>query len=386
MGQSHTEIEGAERALDALVDRVDATLSAIGDAFPYFADPDTGEWTTTPDGNWCGGHWVGLLRLAAERTDDRAAARRFADAARDRTETVREYVPRDSMFCGMNLHYAGFGGYDATGDRSLFGLGLEAADATVDAFDESARQVPLGGLAIEGPEQFRGPESDHGPSGDRIGAVDAVYTSLPVLWRAYRETGDTRFRDAAVSHADRHLDWYVRDDGSTWHHAVFDPETGALERQYNELALGDDTCWARGQGWHVAGLARAYAETRAGRYLTALRDAAAYHRRNSPADGVPHWDYAAEGDEPRDTSAAALVTYGLTRLPDEEATADLRAYGREVFASLADDYLVTDPDAPNYGAVLRGCFNRPGEYADDHELLWTDYYVAATAARLLGEA
>ena len=386
MGRSHIKTERLKRTLNALVGRVDATLAATDDAFPYFADPDTGEWTTTPDGNWCGGHWVGLLRLAAERADDPEEARRFADAARDHTETVCGYVPRDSMFCGMNLHYAGFRGYDATGDRALFGLGLEAADATADAFDESARQVPLGELEIRGPEQFRGPESDHGPSGDCIGAVDAVYTSLPVLWRAYGETGNTRFRDVAVSHADRHLDWYVRDDGSTWHHAVFDPETGELKRQYNELALGDDTCWARGQGWHIAGLARAYAETRAGRYLTVLHDAVAYHRRNAPADGVPYWDYAADGDEPRDTSAAALVAYGLTRLPDADETTDLRAYGRQVFASLVDGYLVTDPDAPNYGAVLHGCFNRPGEYAANHELLWTDYYVAETAAQLLSEA
>lgn len=378
-------IELLERSMEALVARVDETLAETGDAFPYVSDPDTGAWETTRGGNWCGGHWIGLLWLAAEDANEPAATDRFETAARSHTETLREYMPRGSMFCGMNFYYAGFRGYDATGDRTMFRIGLEGADAMVEAFDEDARQIPLGGLAIKGPEQFRGPESDHGPPGDRIGAVDSIYTTLPVLWRAYAETGDERFRDVAISHADRHLDWYVRDDGSTWHHAVFDRETGTLERQYNELALGDDTCWARGQGWHVAGLSRTYAETGASRYLNTLRDAVDYHRRNAPENGVPYWDYAAGDDEPRDTSAAALIAYGLSRLPENDDTRGLRRYGRDLLRTLLDEYLVTDEDAPNRGAVRHGCFNRPGRYADDNELLWTNYYVASTVNALFAQ-
>ncbi|MFB6308985.1 MAG: glycoside hydrolase family 88 protein [Haloarculaceae archaeon] len=371
------------RVREALLARVDRTLAETGERFPYFYD---GGWTTTPDGNWCGGHWIRLLWLAADHRDD---GERFAVAAREHTERMREYMPRESMFCGMNFHYAGFRGYDATGDRSLFGLGLEGADAMAALYDERARQVPLGGLDIEGPEQFRGPESDHGPPGDRLGAVDAVYVSLPVLWRAYRETGDPRFRDVAVSHADRHLDWYVREDGRTWHHAVFD-EAGGLERQYNELAHSDETCWARGQGWSIAGLARAYRETGAERYLSTLERTVDYYREHTPDDGVPFWDFETpeRPDTHRDTSAAALVAYGLGRLPDgdqwEKDRVDaLREYGLAVLDSLLADYLVLDEDDPQYGAVLQGCFNAPGEYATDSELLWTDYYVAETVAALL---
>ncbi|WP_049904088.1 glycoside hydrolase family 88 protein [Halococcus agarilyticus] len=386
MGSGHLGSEHLERALDALLERVARSLDSTGDAFPYFADPETGEWETTPAGNWCGGHWVGLLRLAAEHAERGTESERYRVAARSHTETLHEYMPHETMFCGMNFHYAGFAGFDATGDRSLFGIGLEGADAMTDLYHEGARQIPIGQLEIEGPEQFRGPDSDHGPSGDRIGAVDDIYTTLPILWRAYEETGDSRFRDVAVSHADRHLDWYLREDGSTWHHAVFDRETGELERQYNELARSDDTCWARGQGWNIAGLARAYRETDADRYLDALERAVEYHRRNSPDDGVPYWDYAASGDEPRDTSAAALIAYGLVRLSEEPSTAALRDYGRTVLDALLSSYLVTDPDAENRGAVLQGCFNRPGRYADDNELIWTDYYVARAVSESLDRA
>lgn len=376
-----TLLDGA----DAIAARVDRTLDETGTAFPYFVDED-GTWVTTPNGNWCGGHWIGLLWFARDHVaDDRS--KRFERAAREHTETMRSYMPRESMFCGMNFCYAGFEGYDRTGDRDLFALGLEGADAMADLYHEQARQIALGGLDIAGPEQFRGPESDHGPSGDRIGAVDNVYTALPVLWRAYEETDDASFRDVAVSHADRHLDWYVREDGRTWHHVVFDRETGALERQYNELAHSDETCWARGQGWNVAGLARAYDETRAERYLDALERTVAYYRANSPDDRVPYWDFEAPIDDesPRDTSAAALVAYGLGQLPDTGETDDLRSYGGDVLETLLETYLVTDRDAPNYGAVEHSCFNKPGEYATDTEHVWTDYYVARAVERELDE-
>ena len=377
----------AERALAAIVDRVDVILANTGDRFPY-VNVD-GTWETTADGNWCGGHWIGLLRLAAAHDDDRVD--RFSAAADAQTAAMVTGMERSSMFCGMNFHYAGFRAYDRTGDRSHFGRGLAGADAMCELFHDGARQVSLGILDIKGPEQFRGPATAHGPTGERLGAVDAIYVALGVLWRAYRETRRPHFRDIAISHADRHLDWYHRDDGSTWHHAEFDAD-GSLVRQYNELAASDATCWARGLGWHVAGLVRCYNETGAERYLAALEASVAYHRANTPGDEIPYWDYAAPEipDEPRDTSAAGLIAYGLTALEpadDAHATrvAPLRAYGRELLAEIVDGYMILDADANRRGAVLQGCFNAPGDYATNAELIWTNYYVARALERVVTE-
>jgi unsaturated chondroitin disaccharide hydrolase len=372
----------ASDGLSLLVERVRSTLGGIDDGFPYVADPDTGEWTVTADGNWCGGHWIGMLWLAADRTGET----QFARAARRYTEQMTSRLPSDNMFYGMNHQYAGFRAYDITGDESHRELGLRGADRTVDYFHEGARQVPLGTLAIEAPaENFRGPDDEGGPAGDRLGAVDALYTAIPVLWRAYRETGEPRYCDVAVSHADRFLDWYVRPDGSTWHHAEFDPDTGALVRQYNELAYSDDTCWARGQGWAIAGLARAYRETGARRYRRALQRVVGYYVDNSPADLVPHWDFE-HPDKPaieRDTSAAALAAYGLTRLPDEAETEALVETGESILESLLTRYLTprSDDDARPAGMVLESCYNGPAGYATKHEHVWTDYYTMYTLAQ-----
>lgn len=372
-------------AYELLLDRVATTLNESGDRFPYYASPETGEWTTTPDGNWCPGHWVGLLWLAYELTDEE----RFAEAAKGHTEVALGALTKEAMFYGMNAHYMGYRGADLSGDTVLHQLGHQGADWMVEYFHQGARQVPLGTQPIQSSaSNFRGPGSEDGPSGDVLGAVDAMYVALPVLWRAFRETGDPVYRDTAIAHSDRHLDWYIRDDGRTWHHAEFDPDTGALVRQYNELAYSQDTCWARGQGWCIAGLARAYRETGARRYLDALDSTVGYYQKHAPNDGIPHWDFEHPDapDVPRDTSAAALTAYGLVRLEEGPDVKALRAFGNHVLDSLIQEYLTptTETDERPSGMVIDGCYNGPAGFADTHELIWTDYYVAMALAHRLG--
>jgi unsaturated chondroitin disaccharide hydrolase len=40
-----------------MLERIDDTARRVTEGFPNFADPDTGEWTTSPQGDWTGGHW-----------------------------------------------------------------------------------------------------------------------------------------------------------------------------------------------------------------------------------------------------------------------------------------------------------------------------------------
>ena len=367
-------------ALSLLVDRVDSTLEETGRTFPYYADPETGEWETTSDGNWCGGYWVHMLWMAHEVTGNE----RFADAARSSAEIVAREMPDETMFRGLCFNYAGFASYEITSDDRDRVLGLRGADSMVEYYHEAARQIPVGVYQVHVPadveNNFRGPDDEM--PGHHNGVVDAIHAALTVLWRAYHETGDPRYRDVAVSHADRHLDWYVREDGSSWHVARFDPRTGELRAQFNDLAHGDDSCWARGVGWNVAGLARAYTETRGERYLTALERVATYYVEHAPADLVPHYDFEHpdKPNIPRDTSCAALACYGLNSLPEEPETEELRKLGERILESLITQYLtpVDETDERPRGMVLHGCFDGPAGYADDNELIWTDHYLLAT--------
>ena len=68
---------------------------------------------------------------------------------------------------------------------------------------------------------------------------------------------------------------------------MFDPDTGDIKYQYNELAHSDESCWACGQSWNIAGLALAYNATHANRYLSALQTTTDYYVKRSPDDLVP---------------------------------------------------------------------------------------------------
>ena len=147
-----------------------------------------------------------------------------------------------------------------------------------------------------------------------------------------------------------------------------------------------DTCWARGQGWNIAGLSRAYAETGAGRYLDGLEAAVDYYLEHAPDDLVPYWDFEdpRAPDVPRDTSAAGITAYGLSWLNgDDDRVERLRGVGDEILASLVENYLQTDVGDGRRGMVLHGCYSMPGDYAVDNELIWTDFYVARALWRYL---
>jgi len=52
-------------AISRAMGRMEDTRRRVG---PHWADPETGDWTTTVDGDWTGGQWVGMHWLAAKHT------------------------------------------------------------------------------------------------------------------------------------------------------------------------------------------------------------------------------------------------------------------------------------------------------------------------------
>ncbi|HHB81211.1 MAG TPA: hypothetical protein ENK83_05620, partial [Aliiroseovarius sp.] len=77
--------------LNDLLTRVEETRAQVGTTWPYHADADTGAWHCTEDGDWCGGHWVEMLRIAGVLQGRPA----LIEEARDRCEALRPYLERD---------------------------------------------------------------------------------------------------------------------------------------------------------------------------------------------------------------------------------------------------------------------------------------------------
>jgi hypothetical protein len=72
-------------ARERMLERIEDTARRVTGGFPNFADPETGEWTTSPQGDWTGGHWVGELWLARRAT----GGERYGEWAGKWCETLR---------------------------------------------------------------------------------------------------------------------------------------------------------------------------------------------------------------------------------------------------------------------------------------------------------
>ncbi|MEQ9815505.1 MAG: glycoside hydrolase family 88 protein [Azospirillaceae bacterium] len=375
----------AEEAMGLLLQRVDKTLQEVGERFPLYAEKaqDGGvRWVTTQDGNWCAGYWIGLLWLASRHAEDEAGRQRFAGAARLLLPAMLGQAT-DHLFAGLNHYYSGFLGFDVTGDTRLRDIGLRGADAMAALYNPTARQIPIGTYVTAPGHATRTSRTPVDRS--NFAAVDALHTSMPVLLRAYRETGDERYRDVAVAHARRHMEWHMRADGSTIQMTVFDPSTGAPRERFSTLAASDSGCWSRGLAWHIAGLAHLCETDEAANFLPFLQRSADYYRRRCADDSIPKWDM--ELDDPaakRDASAAAIVANGLLRASRHGSLPpDLGRLGAQVLTALLRTCQVKDRQAPDAGAIVHGCYRHPREIAVDNELIWSDFYVASALDAVL---
>jgi unsaturated chondroitin disaccharide hydrolase len=356
------------QCLDLLSERVLSTRAKIGDAWPFHADPTTGGWSTTADGDWCAGLWIEALRIVGERSGDRSLT---AEALR-RTYQIRQRLERDDMFRGLSFYYSAARLAATEQHPAMHSLALAAARAMRSMALRVNGAMPIG-------SEVQVASTDL--ASRAIVAVDNAHPSLLLDWWALKETDDPTFRVGAERHLEATQRDFIRSDGSTAEFVEYDPETGAVRRRFTLLGFADHSCWSRGQAWAAGGFLRAYEATREQRWLDTAARLIDYWWEHTGADRIPPYDFAdPDPSAPPDSSAAAILAESLARLA---VLADLPAEARalaERLEPLLDGLAarVTPEEAEDprpRGILLEGCFNRPKRIAECHELIWGDCYL-----------
>jgi unsaturated chondroitin disaccharide hydrolase len=240
-------------------------------------------------------------------------------------------------------------------------------------YNPKAGLIPLGTEAEEASDV-----------GNEEASIDAVGSISALFGWASEKTSDATFRDAALRHAERHIEFCVRNDASVCQSASFDPETGEVVRRYSHKGYSEDSTWARAQAWGML----AYALS--ARWMpeheefleTAVR-VADWWLEHVPEDRVAFWDFADPGipDVERDTSATAIAAASLLKLAelvqDDGLKSRYRDAARETVRALVGSYLTpTGPDDPRVPGILtEGCYNKHIGLATKNELIWGDYYL-----------
>jgi unsaturated chondroitin disaccharide hydrolase len=350
-----------------LLARIDRTAAEVGPAFPHAADGRTGRWAVTPDGSWTGGFWVGSCWLAHRLTGEaryREWGLRWADRLRGRERDLTHDV-------GFLFQYAAVLGWQTVREYRLRELARAAADQLVAMWHPRARVIPVGARAEVA-------------SGTDDVTIDCLM-NLQLLWWAAGETGDGRYRDVALAHAERTAAWHVRPDGSCDQSVHFDPASGEPVKKHTHQGHGPEGSWSRGLGWCAYGFLEAFRATGRHDFLAVARRAAEYHLRRMPDDGVPYYDYDDPRipDCPRDTSAAAVLASACLGLAAIEGHGEFRRGAERILEGLVLGHLtpVGPGDERPPGMLLHGCYNLHAGEAPDHELVWGDYFLLEALAR-----
>ena len=330
-----------------------------------------------PKDDWVSGFFAGSLWYMYELTGDE----KWAEAARRHTDNLHEI-----QYLKWH-HDVGFMVYDSYGN----GLRLKNIPGYDTVLVNTAKSLstrfwPKAGV-LQSWNTERGWQSRRGWKCPVI--IDNMM-NLELLFKVTEMTGDSTYRNIAISHADKTMENHYRDDFSTYHVVDYDHETGEVRRRCTAQGIADESRWARGQAWSVYGYTVAYRFTQDPKYLQRANDVAEYllvHEDNMPEDLVPYWDHdVKEFGEPmgeeymqkygnlRDASSAAITASALYELYWITKKDLYKEKADKMIESLSTD-AYRAPQGTNGGFILmHSVGSLPNGNGIDIPMNYADYY------------
>lgn len=212
--------------------------------------------------------------------------------------------------------------------------------------------------------------------------------NLELLFKASKLSGDRKYRDAAVRHAQTTLKNHFRPD-YTCYHVVSYNNDGTVERKQTHQGKSDESAWARGQAWAVYGYTLCYRETRDTAFLQqAVHVADMIMNRVKTADCIPYWDFDAPAtpETPRDASAAAVTASAFIDLaglaPDGQKYAD---YALRILQSLSGKDYLAEKGANEGFILMHSTGSLPHGSEIDVPLNYADYYYLEALTKYLNK-
>lgn len=301
-----------------------AEYAACGDGYyfrqkPYLPFEHIGTWMTS--------FFTGEALLAYHRT----RKQEYLDWVKGYQKAYRSKLYETSM---DTMHDLGFlytlystGYYKETGDAYFAELSIRAADELVKRMNLEKGMIRAWG---------RCDVLNHHSAG--LAIIDCMM-NLPLLFFAWKETGNPFYRQAAVMHADRTMECFIRPDGSVCHGYQYMEAAGVPEGEVNHCGYSTGSFWARGLTWAIYGFVLAYRYTGLERYLDTSMELAERYLEETQKDGgglVPPWDFRLpiEEEKKRDSSAAAIAACAFHELGQYVGGRSFHQMGEKILEEL----------------------------------------------------
>lgn len=256
---------------------------------------------------WCSGFYPGTLWYLYEGTQDRGLLQKV--------EEKLPYLEKEKYNIGTHdlgfMLFCSFGnGLRLTGDSVKYkDVLVTGAASLASRFNETTKTIR---------------SWDHKPWHYPV-IIDNMM-NLEFLTQVSKMTGNKRYYDLAVIHAETTLRNHFRKDYSSYHVIDYDVNTGKVIAKKTHQGAFDESAWSRGQGWALYGYTMMYRETKKKEFLNQARHIAQYilNHPNLPQDLIPYWDFDKDKIDQsskmyakkdlRDVSAAALYASALLEL------------------------------------------------------------------------
>ncbi|WP_430981301.1 glycoside hydrolase family 88 protein [Sphingobacterium faecium] len=256
---------------------------------------------------WCSGFYPGTLWYLYEGTQDQGLLQKV--------EEKLPYLEKEKNNKGTHdlgfMLFCSFGnGLRLTGDSVKYkDVLVTGAASLASRFNETTKTIR---------------SWDHKPWHYPV-IIDNMM-NLEFLTQVSKMTGNKRYYDLAVTHAETTLRNHFRKDYSSYHVIDYDVNTGKVIAKKTHQGAFDESAWSRGQGWALYGYTMMYRETKKKEFLNQARHIAQYilNHPNLPQDLIPYWDFDKDKIDQsskmyakkdlRDVSAAALYASALLEL------------------------------------------------------------------------
>lgn len=322
---------------------------------------EEGDMNVVPSRDWTSGFFPGNLWFMYEWTGDDywlEKARFFTPFIEQEKYNGRTHDMGFKIYCSFGA------GYRLTGDPHYRDVIIHSANTLITRFNEN-----VGSLR----------SWDHNRDKWDFPVIIDNMMNLELLFWATQATGDSKYYDIAVKHADLTLREHFRPDASSYHVIDFNPETGEVQNRNTHQGYAHESAWARGQAWGLYGFVMSYRETGYQRYLDkAIRIADfVFNHPNLPEDLVPYWDFNAPNipDEPRDVSAATIIASALYELSTmgTEKSRFYRETADKIIESVEAYYM--SEEGENFGFILTDSTGHfPHGYERAVPIIYADYY------------
>ncbi len=350
-------------------DKIPYTTDENGD---YDDRSDTSRTWNQDDGLnwWTNGFWSGIQWLLYQDTGEE----KYAEIAR---VSERKLEKCFEAYFGLH-HDVGFmfqptavADYKLTGNPDAKRIAMHAANLLAGRFN------PAG--------NFIRAWNEVGEDDTRGWAIIDCMFNISLLYWASEESGDPRFRQIAMRHADTVLNSFLRPDGSVCHIVEFDPETGERLRSHGGQGYARGSSWTRGQGWALYGFANSYTHTGKKEYLDAAKRCAHYCMANLSESGIIPVDFR-QPKEPawEDSCGACVIAGGLLEVAGHVSETEKEMYVRgavKILKAIAETRADWTKDCD---AIVKNCSAAYHSTPHHTTMVYADYFFIEAICKLRG--